>query len=244
MARSVYRTVFISDVHLGSPRCRVGHLDSFLAACECRSLYVVGDLVDAWGATGTAHWPAGHADVLAHFDRMASEGTRLYYLPGNHDRRYRAAWRRRHPRQAVARALEHATADGRRFLVLHGDRFDALERRAPWVVRAGELAAGLLGTVGRWLPARRRERGAGARNLRQLAKRLCGYTGRFERRAARHARRRDLDGVICGHVHAPGERSIGGIQYYNDGDWVESCTALVEHDDGRLELLRWRRAAA
>ncbi len=234
MAPTPLRSIFISDVHLGSSRARAERLLDFLSSCDCRYLYVVGDLVDVW-ERGTGDWPARHRAVLEHLGHKASNGTELFFLPGNHDRGFRRAWRDALP-GSVARELEHVAADGRRFLVLHGDRFDLLERRAPWVIRLGEHFSG----VAEWILGRRRPRlHASPPRLRQLLKRMLGYTGRFERRAVRRAQRRAVDGNICGHAHAPSQRIIDGIEYHNDGDWVTHCTALVEHEDGSLRLLRW-----
>ena len=231
-----FRSVFISDVHLGSSRAQAERLLDFLERCQSEFLYLVGDIVER--SVGTASWPSSHLAVLGAMRRKAAQGTRVHYLPGNHDGGFEEAWGGE-SELFVASEIEHTTADGRRLLVLHGDGFDSVVRRR-WlsgvfdgIARALERAGSALERI-----LRRQRRVLGV-SWKQACKRALGYTGRFERSAVRWARRRSLDGVICGHVHAAASRTIDGMYYGNGGDWVSSCTALVEHADGRLELVTW-----
>jgi UDP-2,3-diacylglucosamine pyrophosphatase LpxH len=182
--------------------------------------------------------------VLEHVRRRAGQGTRVHYLPGNHDGRAVEAWGWRADELLVSDDHLHLTADGKRLWVVHGDGFDAVMSRQRWVGRVGDglaraverLFAGLGTVLGR------RFAGLGMR-VKQAGKRCLGYTARFERSALTAARDRRVDGVICGHVHAGASRIVDGLYYGNGGDWVGSATALVEHVDGRLELVAWRRRA-
>jgi UDP-2,3-diacylglucosamine pyrophosphatase LpxH len=231
-----FRSVFISDVHLGSSRVQAERLLDFLERCQSEFLYLVGDIVD--GAPGTSAWPSSHLAVLGAMRRMAARGTRVHYLPGNHDGGFEEVWGSE-AKLLVAAEIEHTTADGRRLLVLHGDGFDAVVRRR-WLSGVFDGIARALERAGSAIERifRRQRRALGV-SWKQACKRALGYTGRFERSAVRWARRRRLDGVICGHVHAAASRTIDGLYYGNGGDWVSSCTALVEHDDGRIELVTW-----
>jgi UDP-2,3-diacylglucosamine pyrophosphatase LpxH len=236
LAKIRFRSVFISDVHLGSSRAQAERLLHFLERCQSEFLYLVGDIVD--GARETAGWPSSHHAVLVAMRRKASQGTRVHYLRGNHDGRFEELWGRE-AELCVSAEVEHTTADGKRLLVLHGDSFDSVVARR-WLSHGFDALARLLERAGSALERvlRRRRRALGVA-LKETCKRALGYTGRFERSAVRWARNRRLDGVICGHVHSAASRTIDGLYYGNGGDWVSSCTALVEHPDGRLELVSW-----
>jgi UDP-2,3-diacylglucosamine pyrophosphatase LpxH len=238
-----FRTIFLSDVHLGSPHAQAELLLDFLAHHQAEFLYLVGDIADDAVGRPPASWPDAHRDVLVSLRRIASSGTLVHHMRGNHDPRFHELWGEIETLR-VAREAEHETADGRRLLVVHGDLFDAVAHRRPWLValgeagsRAMEAACGLLERLFLRRPGRL------GRSLRERCKRWLGYTGSFERSALLAVRRRALDGIICGHAHAPASRTVGGLYYGNGGDWVGSATALVEHVDGRLELLAWSRAA-
>ncbi len=237
-----FRSIFISDIHLGSKRSQAERLVSFLESNETECLYIVGDLVDAWGPNGSLGWPPAHERVLASLHSKADRGTRVVVLGGNHDQRLADVWLERKTQVSWASELEHRAADGRRFLVVHGDRFDGTLHRWRWLSRLGDIAARALERACRWVLCFLPAAGSAAlsRSAKRRLKRWLGYTGRFERSAARGARERSFDGVICGHVHEPASIQIDGIHYLNGGDWLESCTAVVEHADGRFELLRWK----
>jgi UDP-2,3-diacylglucosamine pyrophosphatase LpxH len=238
-----YRTVFISDVHLGTRGCQAELLLDFLRHMTCDQLYLVGDIVDGWKMKSGWFWPQAHNDVVQKLLRLARKGAAVTYIPGNHDDRVRDFCGVHFGGVKVARDAMHQTADGRRFLVVHGDEFDSLARRPFWRAMAGDVAyKGLLSLNTRINNARRRF-GFGYWSLSTWVKTKMSKARRFiesfEEAAAEGARRRGFDGVICGHIHRSKMRQIGGVLYINDGDWVESCTALVEHADGRLEILDW-----
>ncbi len=240
-----FRTVFISDLHLGTRGCRSDFLADFLRRVSCEKLYLVGDVIDGWRLRKSWYWDAHHDDVLRLILRHARNGTEIVYIPGNHDEMIRA-W--------LPMGLEiagivlkqddvHTLADGRRLLVMHGDEFDSVVRHAKFLALLGDWAYTTSLAFNRWFNAIRRRMGYPYWSLSQWLKRQVKEAvkaiDRFETALAREARERGLDGVVCGHIHHAEMRDIGGVLYLNDGDWVESCTALVEHADGRLELLDW-----
>lgn len=243
-----FRSIFLSDVHLGSPRAQAELLLDFLAHHQAEFLYLVGDIADDTEARPPALWPAPHLAVLEALRGMARIGTRVHYTPGNHDPRFVELWGASVALQ-VAREREHVTADGRRLLVTHGDVFDQLVLRRRWLARTGDLVARALERTGLTLELLAGSPRAGAGQprlglkLKERAKSWLGYTRRFERSALGVARARAVDGIICGHVHSAASRMIEGLYYGNGGDWVGSATALVEHGDGRMELVVWRRTA-
>ncbi|AHF04920.1 ser/threonine protein phosphatase [Marichromatium purpuratum 984] len=243
-----YRSIFISDVHLGFKGCQAEFLLDFLATTECRQLYLVGDIVDLWALRGGLYWPETHNRVVAAILDKARAGTEVIYVPGNHDEVLRAHLGLDFGRVAVRDEVVHTTADGRRFLVLHGDRFDGVIEHARWLSRLGSHAYDRLLALNAQLSRLQRMLGLRywslAGYLKRKVKNAVNYIGDFERVVAEEAARRALDGMICGHIHHAEMRDIAGVAYCNCGDWVESCTALVEHHDGRFELLRWTDACA
>jgi UDP-2,3-diacylglucosamine pyrophosphatase LpxH len=243
LAPSHYRTVFISDIHLGTRGCQAELLLDFLRHMTCERLYLVGDIVDGWKMKGGWHWPQSHNDVVQKILRLARKGAQVIYIPGNHDDRVRDFCGVHFGGITVARDALHETADGRRFLVVHGDEFDAVVRHAAWLGFAGDIAYRALLTMNTVLNRFRRRLGFGywslSAFLKSKVKNALQFIDNFEIAVADEARRRHVDGVICGHIHKAEMREIAGTLYLNDGDWVESCTALVEHGDGRLEILRW-----
>lgn len=242
-ARARFRSIFLSDVHLGSPRAQAELLLDFLAHHQAEFLFLVGDIADEADERSLAAWPEAHRAVLEALRHMASEGTRVRYMTGNHDPRFVELWGAAVALE-VAGELEHTTADGRRLWIVHGDGFDEVVHRRRWLSRIGDaLARGLEHgclALERLFFARRGRLG---RALRERCKGWLGYTRRFERSAVFAARARAMDGIICGHVHSAASRTIDGLYYGNGGDWVGSGTALVEHVDGRMELLCWEPAA-
>jgi UDP-2,3-diacylglucosamine pyrophosphatase LpxH len=239
-----YRTIFISDVHLGTRGCKADCLLDFLRHVESDYLYLVGDIVDGWRLQKKWFWPDKHAEVLERLLARARDGTEVVYLPGNHDEALRRLIGRSVGGVKIRHDTIHRTADGRRVLVVHGDVFDGVVTDMRWLALIGSVAELAL-TANTWLNIARRWLGLGywplSAFLKQQVKAAVKFIDRYERSLAREAHRRSVCGVICGHVHKPEMRTIDGVLYYNDGDWVESCSALVEHDDGRLELLEWAR---
>ncbi|KRB40459.1 MAG: UDP-2,3-diacylglucosamine diphosphatase [Pseudomonadota bacterium] len=240
-----YRTVFISDVHLGTKGCQAELLLDFIRHIECDTLYLVGDIVDGWKLRSGWHWPQAHNDVVQKILRMARKGVRVVYVPGNHDDRIRDFIGVHFGGVVVARDAIHETADGRRFLVLHGDEFDGVVQHAKWLAFVGDYAYRALIAANTLFNRVRRRMGFGYWSLsafmKTRVKNALQFVENFEAAVADEARRRGVDGVICGHIHKAEMRDIDGIAYINDGDWVESCSALVEHDDGRLEILEWAK---
>jgi len=242
-----YRSIWISDVHLGFRGCQADFLLDFLQSTECRQLYLVGDIVDLWAMKKAVFWPQAQNNVVRALLDKARNGTQVIYVPGNHDEAFREHCGIDFGNVLVREEAVHETADGRRFLVIHGDRFDRVVQNGRWLAVLGSRLYDLLLGLNRRWNAVRRGMGLGywslAAFLKHKVKNAVNYIGNFEQAVAQEARRHGVDGMICGHIHHAEMRPIDGILYCNCGDWVESCTALVEHHDGRLELLRWTDAA-
>ncbi len=238
-----YRAIFISDMHLGTKRAQTSALLDFLRATESDQLYLVGDFIDNWSLRKNWYWDQLHNDVIQKLLRKARKGTKLVYIPGNHDENFRNFLNLRFGRVAVLEEAVHVTASGKRYLVLHGDKFDGVVRFAPWLARLGdtayEVSMELNGAVNRVRRFLRLPYWSLSAYLKNRVKRAVEFVSRFEDAVVREARQRRCEGVICGHIHTPADRMIDGIHYLNDGDWVESCTALVEHQDGRFEIVTW-----
>jgi UDP-2,3-diacylglucosamine pyrophosphatase LpxH len=240
-----YRAVFISDVHLGTRGCRSDFLVDFLRRITCERLYLVGDIIDGWRLRKSWYWDKQCDEVLRLILRHARSGTEVTYIPGNHDEMFRAWLPLGLEIAGVSLRKEavHVTADNRRLLVMHGDEFDSVVRYAKFLAYLGDWAYNLVLNLNTWFNAVRRRLGYPYWSLSQWLKRQVKEAvkaiDRFETALAGEARRRGFDGVVCGHIHHAEMREVNGVLYINDGDWVESCTALVEHADGRLELVDW-----
>jgi UDP-2,3-diacylglucosamine pyrophosphatase LpxH len=240
-----YRSIFISDTHLGTRGCRGDFLADFLRHSRCQNLYLVGDILDGWRLRRSWYWDADHDDVLRLILRYARSGTQVTYIPGNHDEMFRA-WL---PAGVdisgirLCKDAEHVTADGKRFLIMHGDEFDNIIRYAKFLALLGDWAYSVALVGNRWFNTIRRRLGLPYWSLsawlKRQVKEAVKAIDRFEAAVAAEARNRGFDGVVCGHIHHAEIRDVDGILYMNDGDWVESCTALVEHFDGRMELVNW-----
>jgi UDP-2,3-diacylglucosamine pyrophosphatase LpxH len=238
------RTIFLSDIHLGTRACQAGRLLDFLRDYESQTLYLVGDIVDFWAMSRGIHWSSAQNTVVQKFLKRARHGARVVLIPGNHDEALREYVGSRFGDVHVSEEVIHTAADGRRYLLVHGDEFDQVTRYHRWLAVLGDRTYGFLvrlNVVIAW--ARRSLRIAGYWSLAGYAKRkvktAVSFIYDFEDAVAHSARQRGVDGVICGHIHAATIRDIDGIRYVNCGDWVDSCTAIVEHQDGRLELIEW-----
>jgi UDP-2,3-diacylglucosamine pyrophosphatase LpxH len=243
-----YRTVFLSDLHLGSPACRAAAILDFLDHVESERLYLLGDIVDGWRLSRRWYWPRAHAAVLERLLGRARAGVEVVYIPGNHDAFARIWCGAAAAGVRVEREALHVAADGRRYLLAHGDSYDPAAERSRAARLAGDLGyRALMRMDGAW---RWVCRGAGMAelSLAALAKRRSAVArrvvARFEAGLAAEAARRGFDGVVCGHIHSPASRILGGVAYVNCGDWVESLSAAVESFDGALDVLQWRQATA
>lgn len=246
-ARSRYRTVWISDVHLGTRGCNAELLIDFLDHVDSETMYLVGDIIDGWRLKKKFYWPAAHNDIVWRIMKRARRGTRVVYIPGNHDEMFRQFTGLNFGGIEIRRAAFHDTADGRRLMVLHGDEFDAVMLSHRWLAFVGDHAYHLMMRLNLVVNAVRRGLGLPYWSLSKAAKHkvknAAQFIGRYEEVVARAAGERGVDGVVCGHIHTAEFRSFeyNGrvIEYWNDGDWVEGCNALVEHHDGRMEILHW-----
>ena len=238
-----YRAIFISDVHLGTRGCKAAFLLDFLKHNEAEWIYLVGDIVDAWRLKRTWYWPQSHNDIVQTLLRKARTGTKVVYVPGNHDEVFRGYLGLTFGQVELVREAIHETADGRRLLVLHGDKFDTVVRHAHRLVLLGDWAYNLCLALNTWFNIARRHFGFGywslSAYLKNKVKNAVNYIDNFEVTVAEEARRRQVDGVVCGHIHKAEIRTVNGVLYCNDGDWVESCTAMVETHEGRLEIVHW-----
>jgi UDP-2,3-diacylglucosamine pyrophosphatase LpxH len=238
-----YRSIFISDVHLGLRDCQAEYLLDFLRNTASERLYLVGDIVDLENMLLKPYWRASHTAVLTELFAIAARGTRVTFIPGNHDAPLRRFAGQRFGGIDIALRVVHVGADGRRYLVSHGDEFDD-ERAAPaWLVRVGDMLQRFIGGLNRVGNMLRRRFGLEYRAISLSIKLRIGRARRFiedfETRVAERARANGYDGHICGHIHRGRIRDEAGTLYLNDGDWVEHCTALVEHHDGTMEVLHW-----
>ncbi|HEY8048121.1 MAG TPA: UDP-2,3-diacylglucosamine diphosphatase [Ramlibacter sp.] len=237
------RTVWISDIHLGTPGCQAAALLDFLKHHPCEHMYLVGDIVDGWQLRKRWYWPQPHNDVVQKVLRAARKGCRVVYVPGNHDEFARQFTEHSFGGVELAMQAVHTTADGRKLWVIHGDEFDAVVQCARWLAYVGDTLYEFTLKLNRYLNKLRGRFGLPywslSQYLKHKVKKALNYVTDFERAVANEARRRGYHGVVCGHIHRAEIRAIDGVLYCNDGDWVESRSALVEHMDGSLELVHW-----
>jgi len=238
-----YRAIFISDVHLGSREAKSGYLLDFLRHNECEHLYLVGDIFDLWKLKKGWHWPTENNEIIAEIFAKARHGTRVIYIPGNHDEMLRDYCGGDYNGVELHREIIHESADGQRFLVLHGDEFDCIVRSKKWLSHIGDGAYDMLLRLNHWFNLSRRHLGLDYWSLsafiKQQAKGAINFINRFEHAVCSEAARRQVDGIISGHIHHAAQRELEGCAYKNCGDWVESCTALVEDHRGHFEVLQW-----
>jgi UDP-2,3-diacylglucosamine pyrophosphatase LpxH len=238
-----YRSIFISDLHLGTRGCKAEFLLDFLKHAEADNIYLVGDIIDCWRLKKAWTWTQAHNDVVQKLLRKARKGTRVIYVPGNHDEPLRDYDGMAFGGVTMHNEIVHQTADGRKFLVVHGDAFDGVIKYARWLAHLGDTAYVFVLALNHWYNHIRQRLGLQywslSAYLKTQVKDAVKFVSDFESAMAAEAKRHGYDGVICGHIHKAEMRMIDGVLYCNDGDWVESCTALVEHFDGRLEIIEW-----
>lgn len=242
------RAAFVSDVHLGSRGCRADLLLEFLKSVEVDTLYLVGDIFDLWAMRKGFYWPQEHNNVLRTILGKAKGGTRVIYVPGNHDEDVREFCGSVFGNLEIHREYVHETHDGRKLLVMHGDEFDTVVKCSPWLAKLGSNVYDFILGLNTQLNSIRRMFGLPywslASYLKHKAKTAVQYIESFEAAVAHAARKRGMDGVVCGHIHRAEISEMNGVTYCNDGDWVESCTAIVEDMNGRLSLLSWPEVRA
>ena len=238
-----YRALFISDVHLGTKGCQSGMLLDFLREVDADTIYLVGDIVDGWRLKTAWYWPQEHNDIVQKLLRKVRKGVRLVYIPGNHDEFLRDYLGTHFGVIEVADTAIHQGADGRRYLVVHGDTFDVVVRHARWLALLGDWAYETALRVNAHVNLARRRLGLTYWSLSQWAKlkvkNAVNYIGDFEQALVTEAHRHGVDGIICGHIHHAAIHDRAGVRYINCGDWVESCTAVVETYAGEFEILHW-----
>jgi UDP-2,3-diacylglucosamine pyrophosphatase LpxH len=238
-----YRTLFISDLHLGTKGCQVGQLLHFLVNHDADTIYLVGDIIDGWRLDARWYWPDEHNAVLRLLKDKAVRGTRVVYLPGNHDEFVRQYVGSRTDTLEIHESIVHVAADGKRYLVVHGDCFDPVQSQARWLAFLGDHAYVAALAVNTLLNGFGRRIGLPYWSFSNWAKmRVKGavnFIGHYEQSLVSAARENDVDGVVCGHIHRAAVHDEFGLRYVNCGDWVESCTAAVEHEDGQIEIIGW-----
>ena len=235
-----YRTIWISDVHLGTRGSNSEALLEFLRDYECETLYVVGDLIDVWQLRRGIYWPQSHNDVIQKILRKGRKGTRVIYIPGNHDE-FIAGFFGSYGSITIRKNAIHTTADGRRLLIIHGHELDTVVQNIKWLAFVGDVGYQFLLRLNGPVNFFRRLLGFGYWSLsayvKMSVKNAVSFIGKFEEAIVRYSREYSVQGVVCGHIHSPAIRDIENVAYYNSGDWVESCSALAEDADGRISLL-------
>lgn len=247
-SKTYYRSIFLSDIHLGTKGCQADRLLHFLKQHRCEELFLVGDIIDGWRMTSSVdYWSQEHNNVLRQFLTHMKRGTKVTYVTGNHDE-----FMRDHSPMAIGnlRVVDehvHKTADGKELLVVHGDQFDVITRYHRWIAWLGDIGYTLLLELNRHLNRLRSKFGYGYWSLsawiKNRVKQAVSYIGDFEEAVAHQCRRKNYDGVICGHIHHAEIRNIDEVLYMNCGDWVESCTALVEDSNGNFKIINWLNEA-
>jgi UDP-2,3-diacylglucosamine pyrophosphatase LpxH len=241
------RSIFLSDIHLGTRGCQADSLIAFLREYESEHLYLLGDIIDFWAMNRSIHWTPAQNTVVQKILRRARHGEKVTLIPGNHDEALREFIGTSFGDIRVAAEHVHETADGRRLLLLHGDEYDQVTRHHRWIAVLGDIGYNLLVRVNAWLSwIRRTLRISGYWSLAGYAKRrvksAVSFIFDFEAAVIRTVRERGLDGIVCGHIHSATIRRMDDVLYINCGDWVDSCTAIVEHENGALELIEWRNS--
>jgi UDP-2,3-diacylglucosamine pyrophosphatase LpxH len=237
-----YRTIFISDLHLGTRGCNSAKILEFLRENNAEIIYLIGDIIDGWRLAKKFFWPQTHNDIVQELLRKVRTGTTMIWVVGNHDEFLQQYIGHSFGGIEIVDEAVHTTAEGRTFLVVHGDRFDAITHYHKWIAQIGDTSYDALIVINRWLMVARRMLGYGhwslSAYLKHRVKQAACFISNYEQTLAGECRQRGYDGIICGHIHHPEIRMIDEVQYCNTGDWVESCTALVESFDGSLSIIR------
>lgn len=243
-----YKTIWISDVHLGSAGCKAHYLAEFLKHNECDKLYLVGDIIDGWRIKSKFFWPQEHTNVIRRVLTKAKRGTEVIYVTGNHDEFLRkfVGYDLQLGNIKIVNEAIHTTADGRKLLITHGDLFDVITRYHAWVAKLGSVGYEGLLKINNAVNTLRQKFGLPYWSVSAIAKKkvksAANFVNEFEVALAAECARRQLNGVVCGHIHQAEIRNIGSVQYHNCGDWVESCTALAEDQAGNIEIIDWTKA--
>jgi len=239
----IYKSIFISDVHLGTKGCQANKLLEFFKNSRSENLYLVGDIIDVWAMQKTFYWPQEHNDVIQKILRKARHGTNVFYITGNHDEMLRKFIPMHFGSIKMVNRVIHETVKGKKYLVVHGDAWDGVMKYAKWLSKLGSIAYELLLKLNIVINFFRRLRGKEywslAKFLKYKVKNAVKYIGEYEKTVSDYAKRKKFDGIICGHIHHAEDRNFDGINYLNCGDWVESCTALCEKYDGSFEIIYW-----
>jgi UDP-2,3-diacylglucosamine pyrophosphatase LpxH len=242
-----YRTIFMSDLHLGTRSCQAELMLDFLRHHDADTIFLVGDIIDGWRLKGGWYWPQSHNDVMQKLLRKVRRGAAMIFVPGNHDEFARQFFGLSFGGIEIRRSAFHVAADGRRFWVTHGDEFDVVVRHAKWLAFFGDWAYDVAIFVNTHFNRLRRAFGFGYWSFSAWAKlkvkNAVNFIGAFERELAAEAKKRGADGVICGHIHHAAIRVIDGVAYVNTGDFVESCSVVVEREDGTMEIVYWSKLA-
>ncbi len=249
MTSNSYRTIWISDLHIGSTQCQADVLLDFLKHNESEKLYLVGDIIDFWALSKKVYWPRDHNTMIQKILRKARHGTQVIYIPGNHDENIRDYDNYIFGDIIVKNQDVHTTVLGRRFLIVHGDEYDTIARYHKWMAKLGSKGYDLLLDFNRWIRGARRLFGIQshfslAAFIKFKVKNAVQFISDYEESIVNTLKDGQLDGVICGHIHHAEIKTIDGFLYVNTGDFVETCSAIVEHHDGRLELVKWQKLAA
>jgi len=238
-----YRAIWISDIHLGTSGCQANYLLDFLKHNDAQTFYLVGDIIDGWRLKKSWYWPQAHNDVIQKLLRKVRKGAEVFYIPGNHDEVARQFIGMSFGEIQIQNEMIHVTADGKRLWITHGDLFDSVMQYAKWLAYLGDTAYTCILVINRWFNNIRIKLGfqywSLSQYLKHKVKNAVSFIADFEAIMAREARKRKCDGVVCGHIHKAEIRDIDGLLYCNDGDWVESLTALVETFDGELKIIHW-----
>lgn len=238
------RAIFLSDVHLGTRACQADSLLAFLREHESEYLYLLGDIIDFWAMNRSVQWAGSHNTVVQKVLRRARHGCKVFFIPGNHDEALREYAGIALGDIRVESEWIHEALDGRRYWLVHGDEYDQVTRHHRWVAVLGDVGYDALVRINLLLSrVRRLLRRPGYWSLagyaKQKVKKAVSFIFDFEDAVAHAAQQRGVDGVVCGHIHWPADRRIGGVRYLNCGDWVDTCSAIVEHFDGRIEVVNW-----
>jgi len=248
MTPTRYKTICISDVHLGTNGCQAELLNNFLKHNTCQNLFLIGDIIDGWKIQQNKwRWKQSHSNVVRRILGMGKHGVNVTYITGNHDEFLRPFVAHGFPMGniQIVNSAEYRSVDGLLFLLTHGDMFDGITRLGKWISFLGDSAYDFILWINTRFNYIRHKLGFGywslSKYLKHKVKKAVGFVFEFEKTLTEYASRRGYDGVICGHIHTPEIKTVNGIIYMNDGDWVESCSALVEHEDGRWELVYWNK---